>query len=241
MHLDLSTPERFAAWLRETPARILETVAGKRQALDGDDDPDVDLVIEVETTRAPAVVLAKVPLPRKPPRRPIRAGSIDDPAVSDLLDEMGGVWKTCGATDTRISPAEFCRLPKAPGRPVAIPPRELWPWMAALVRDVWTPMRERCGPLSVRGYRPPDYNAAVGGSRGSDHQWACAFDLRPSGGQSINLLKREAAKLYLQRGAELKLGFGGYAGNIHLGAGIRQRYWGDAGKWLKHVKAGPNG
>lgn len=225
---------------------LLDALAGRRQALDGPDDAPLDLDVEQalvdetepEITRVSesAPIVSKLPLPKAPPK-PIWVGDPLSAMGMKLLREMHGVWVICGATDTRITTREFCTLPKAPSRPIAIPPRALWPWTAALIRDVWTPLRDRVGAMNVRGYRPPSYNKAVKGSKRSDHQWACALDLRPAAGQSVRVLKREAARLYVERGADLELGFGGYAGNIHVGAGIRQRYWGDAGQWIRLARA----
>jgi hypothetical protein len=227
-------------WL-DTPARILADFQ-RRQARDGDDDPDVEVLLETgpdpardPTAGHPFAVPRREPLPRKPPD-PIAVGQPDEPELAELLWQMGEVWAMKGMRESHITPAEFCTMPKTPRRAVAIPPLALWPWTADFLREVWTPLRQAIGPMSVRGYRPPAYNKAVDGSPRSDHQWAIALDLRPAGGQSVDLLKKTAARFYLQNGARLKMGLGIYSNNIHVGAFMRQRHWGDAAAWIKHVK-----
>jgi hypothetical protein len=221
-------------------SHILDFLAGRRQALDGDDDPEIGrgdyswVDDEAEGDDSPPV-FELTPLPRKPPRALLIEGTTY-PKAAALLEEMEAVWRSLGATDDRITPVEFCALPKVPGRPVAILPRVTWPHKARLIREVWGTLRDVCGPLSVRGVRPAQYNAAVGGSRGSRHQWGQAYDLRASTPAKLERLKLEAARLYLQRGRELKLGLGVYRGNIHIDVGHRRRTWGDAARWLKKAR-----
>ena len=215
--------------------KYFDAVRGLHEALDGDDDPEI--VGYAGESSTPAANVAPRPLGTTPRPDPILVAA-RSPAIDDWLDEIGAAWAFRGVQDKRISPAEFCRLPKVPGDVYAIPPRRVWPLTAYFLRDVWTPLRDVCGPMSVRGYRPPQYNAAVGGSKRSDHLWACALDLRPADGQGVTVIKREATKLYIKRGADLKMGLGVYSGNVHVSAGIRRRHWRDAGKWIKRVKRG---
>ena len=136
---------------------------------------------------------------------------------------------------------EVTRMPKAPGQPVAIPPREFWPRMARTLRETFMPLRLAVGmPLSVRGYRPPDYNEAVGGAPRSRHQWFEAIDLRVVGGSLADRqrLALAAAALYVENGRAEKLGFAVYKDTltVHFDTGFRQRTWGEADHWIDQVR-----
>lgn len=119
---------------------------------------------------------------------------------------------------------EVCKLRKAPTLAYAIPPLSLWDRMIRTLRDVAEPLRAAYGePLRIlNGYRPSDYNAAVGGSRGSRHLYFEALDITAPG---MDKLRRIAADMYLERASE-SLGIGFYRGNIHVDIGYRRRHWG---------------
>lgn len=171
---------------------------------------------------------------------PIAVGRPDDPKVAPLLAEMDELFRAEGIDTAVVSAAEVTTMPKAPGQPVAIPPRDYWSRMAGTLRDVFMPLRRALGvPLSVRGYRPPSYNRAVGGAGGSRHQAFEALDIRISGDANTVAKRRElvdrAAEIYRDRGRDLKMGFGIYGklpspSHIHVDTGHQRRTWGDAAK-----------
>lgn len=76
---------------------------------------------------------------------------------------------------------EFVRSEKATEKGIDnTPPKEAEANIEALVDKVLDPLREAWGaPITVTsGYRCPELNKAVGGSRTSDHMNGCAADLR---------------------------------------------------------------
>ncbi|MCH9736089.1 MAG: hypothetical protein K0U78_16310 [Actinomycetia bacterium] len=169
--------------------------------------------------------------------RPLLVSQRGNPELEALLREMEDDWRSAGIDLSVITPAEVTRLPKAKAGTHAIPPRELWPNMVGTIRDVFMPIRAALGvPVSARGYRPPDYNEAVGGSPGSRHQDFSALDLRSEKPRDMALA---AAKIFAERGVQLDMGFGAYGyprpSNIHVDTGWRRRRWRDAKKYLDDV------
>ncbi|MCH9680371.1 MAG: hypothetical protein K0V04_02970 [Deltaproteobacteria bacterium] len=170
---------------------------------------------------------------------------MSDPEVAGLLAEMGELFEAEGVDLSVITPAEVTQMPKAGGA-IAIPPPAYWPRMALTLREVFMPLREAMGvPLAVRGYRPPDYNRAVGGAPKSRHQAFEALDIRVAGSHSTAGRRRELAErtaaLYRERGGALKLGFGAYGypipGNVHVDTGHQRRAWRDASRFVSHQRA----
>ncbi len=172
--------------------------------------------------------------------RPIAVGVPGDPKVAALLTEMNQFLAKNGVDTSVASAREFTLLPKTPEKVSAIPPREYWPAIATLLREVFVPLRKRMGmPLEIRGFRPVDYNAKVGGARYSRHIYATAMDIyvAPPNAttENKNRLKLEAASIYLNR-PDLKIGFGAYNSNVHLDWGWKRRTWKDGAKWVKAAK-----
>src|SRR5690606_4606091 len=120
---------------------------------------------------------------------------------------------------THFTAREVTRLRKAPGTVYAIPPLTLWDRMVRTLRDVAEPLRAAYGgPLRVlNGYRSSDYNAAVGGSKGSRHLYFEALDITASNMEKLRAL---VAEMYLTRVTE-PIGVGFYRGNIHVDIGYR--------------------
>ena len=98
-------------------------------------------------------------------------------------------------------------------------------------------LRNRLGfPLSIKnGYRPPDYNAAVGGASNSSHLRAAAIDIEPISvygtPENNRRAEIEGAKMWLQYPDSLS-GLGVYGGGrVHLDVfhpgGFGRRTWGD--------------
>ena len=171
---------------------------------------------------------------------PIIVGDPKNPDVASLLMEMEDLFRAQGVDLSVVTAEEVTRMPKAPGQPVAIPPREFWPRMAQTLRLVFMPLRAAMGkPLSLRGYRPADYNAAVDGAPGSRHQWFEGFDIRVVDGTAADRrrLATLAAQMYAERGAEYQMGLGIYKDTltVHGDTGYDQRTWGEADYWVDQV------
>lgn len=174
---------------------------------------------------------------------PIAVGMPSDPEVGALLAEMDALFEAQGVDTSLASAREVTKMPKAPGQPSAIPPKYLWPRMAATLRNLVIPLRLKMGiPFSLRGYRPADYNAAVGGVPGSRHQWFEGVDIYLAANntkENRRKLALEGAKMYLSLGPELKVGFGAYGSptpsNIHLDSGYDMRTWEEGDFYVAQV------
>lgn len=181
---------------------------------------------------------------------PIAVGFEDDPEIDALVREMQDEFVSRGVDLNVISVAEVTRMRKAPGGPLAIPPRSWWPKMARTITEVYMPLRYEAGvPFNITsGYRPPDYNKAVTcerevngecveWSRGSRHQGFEAIDFVPASG--ADAIARSAAHLYLQRGRDLKMGLGIYgwpATRLHIDTGHKRRTWENTRRYLDLVR-----
>lgn len=220
--------------------------AVKRRKGDGDDasqggptkeDPDDPQVPE--------------PKPKPDPKptgepEPIAVGQPGDPEIASLLDEMRTMFRDAGINTDQLSPYEVTVMPKTPNKTVAIPPREFWPRMVQTLVNVVQPLRTRMGiPFMLRGYRPPDYNAAVGGASNSRHIYFEGVDIYLVGPENTSQNRRklalEAARIYLQAPSSLRMGFGAYGkpspSNIHVDTGWKKRTWREAPYYIQQVKA----
>ena len=134
--------------------------------------------------------------------------------------------------DVHLFVEELCTMRKTAGRQCAVPHPILWPNMLFWIRNVWVTIRTAVGfPLQILNmYRPNDYNLAVGGAENSIHTKAGAGDLLPSDSYNTSknrwVLVDSASDLAVNKGKELKMGFGVYGApkapsDIHLDAGLR--------------------
>ncbi len=163
---------------------------------------------------------------------PISVGNPGEVRIASLLSEIDALLQDAGVLD--FSARELTTMPEAPGRPVAIPDRRDWPSLVQIAK-IAQKIRDQVGPLNVRGYRPSDYNAAVGGAPGSRHQWGQAIDFKISGKSDADRV--EVLRLALETAAsrpELRMGIGAYGSpprTVHIDAGgpknKRPALWGD--------------
>lgn len=179
------------------------------------------------------------------PLEPLYVGKRGDPELEALLTELDAALRA-GGVDKTLTAAELTKLPKW-GK-YAIPQRIYWPNLVHVARNAWNPIRRAMDePLSPRAYRPPDYNAAVGGkpykagaSRGSAHMRGEAIDIHASSSKARRKLAIITADLFVRRGDELKLGFGAYGkptpSNVHVDTGWRKRTWRDAQYYIAEAK-----
>ncbi len=177
-----------------------------------------------------------IPYGSSPPPDAMTSGSPYDPAIAPLLDELQGFLMDHEAlSGIGWSAKEITTMPKAPGRPVAIPVRGLWHLMVPTLA-LYERIRERLGqPCSLRGYRPPDYNAAVGGASKSAHLWFAALDVYAPV-EYRNELARIAADIFTSE-PDLQVGLGIYghphSSNIHIDVDAKgRRTWADTQQWL---------
>ena len=182
-----------------------------------------------------------------PPPKPVLVGLRTEPAIAAALAQLDGRLADAGVR--WVSAFELCRMPKAPGQPVAIPHPDLVPRILVTLAEVWMPIRQTFGrPIPTRAYRAPAYNAAVGGKSwtgnriGSLHMRFAALDLRcfrMSSGERRRLAAI-VADVYLQRGADVRMGFGAYGfpapHAMHIDTGHRRRVWRDAVRIVRRAR-----
>lgn len=123
------------------------------------------------------------------------------------------------------------------GGPLDVPvPREFMPNLKRLVSGGLEPLRVAYGApiIVVSGYRPPSYNASIGGALKSQHLTASAADIRP-----VVQTEREVARLLrlienMIADGELKQlgGLGVYPTFLHLDVRQRRRD-GSVTRWSK--------
>lgn len=162
------------------------------------------------------------------------SGDPKNPEIAALLIELDDFLASNGVNTAKVSAESLTRMRKAPrvdGRlPVAIPPRALWPNVlpAALYLSDFPEVF-----VIYNGYRPPDYNEAVGGAAGSLHQDFAAVDF-------YGAHDRSRAALALAFDHDNKRTPGGAAvygkakPSMHVDGGKR-RVWADMRHWLRKV------
>ena len=186
----------------------------------------------------PSELQIKIPPGTGKPLKAMLVGTPNDPEVAAVLGELKEFILAYDVPPLGWTPRELTTMPKAPGRPVAIPPRALWPNIVGTL-ELYTTLRRRMDvPLNIRGYRDRDYNAAVDGARRSQHLWFSGLDVYAPKGHK-HRLAREAARLFLELEDE-SIGFGAYRypypSNVHIDTGYRRRTWREAQKWIKTVQ-----
>lgn len=165
---------------------------------------------------------------------PIAVGDPSDPEIAVLLQELEAELFALGAPAAgNWTAREVTTMRKAPGQPVAIPPRALWPNMVPALQ-LFQQLRDEIGaPLKIgNGYRPPDYNAAVGGAPNSAHIYFAALDLDP-----LSEDRAAVALLSAQRyreGGNMGLGIYGAENpsRTHVDFGRGRRRWEDSQVWI---------
>lgn len=132
--------------------------------------------------------------------------------LQDLLDEHNIRYFRAGEL--------YSRTPESRDKTV-IPPEELWPNII-LTLQCADEIREMmgCPVWVISGYRSPEYNAAVGGSKTSEHMMFRALDLKVPG--QYERLKAVAASVMDHAyAAGYATGFGTYddAEFVHVDTG----------------------
>jgi len=174
-----------------------------------------------------------------PPPDPALVGNPNLPEIAEALRELEAWLKSQdGVPSSNWTAREITTMPKAPGQPVAIPPRSLWANMVSTLQ-IFSRIRRRMGvPLSLRGYRPLDYDRAVGGAKNSTHTYFNALDIRATSPEDKRRLAVIGAQEYLENPEE-KIGLGIYGpttpSNIHIDSGWRRRTWANSQDWIKKL------
>jgi hypothetical protein len=149
---------------------------------------------------------------------------------------LDGLQRTIqGAGIRNFSAAEVCRLNPArivpPEPTMVVPPKDFWPSiiptlrLAERMRAAWVDDVKlrgghvtRAGIAVVSGYRPPWYNARVGGALQSQHMRFTALDLRPVNGELGHFMRVASMTVASER--DLKaVGYGRYDTFIHIDTG----------------------
>jgi hypothetical protein len=174
------------------------------------------------------------------PPEPLAVGQRGDPEIEALLTEMNDEFRSYGVNLDWIDAAQVTEMRKTNGY-YAIPPREYWPRMAATVYYGFQPIRRALGiPVRITsGYRPADYNEAVGGAPGSRHQFFEALDMLPDSNWNDQAML--AAQLFVRDGERLRMGLGVYgspgaATNIHVDTGSAMRTWENGAWWVARAR-----
>ena len=181
------------------------------------------------------------------PQLALIAGDPKDPEVAALLQEFDDFLASQGAGKYTCA-EEMFRMPKAPKingrRPVAVPPKNLWPNAIPTLR-AFDELRSQWGrPLPIRGYRPVDYNAAVGGAPRSIHKRAGAIDIKIRDAGYTASERKDFALLaakYTLDHPDDQWGLGVYNDpptTVHLDTGYKRRSWENGRKYLDLARQG---
>lgn len=122
-----------------------------------------------------------------------------------------------------------------PGR--GFPTEKQWPNIVGALK-VADDLRERWGSAIkvVSGYRSPEYNAKVGGSKQSMHMEFKALDLQPANGKITEFQKLAEEVVAEWRKKGVNVGFGTYDTFVHIDAGAntgKNRTWDERSKSKK--------
>lgn len=180
--------------------------------------------------------------------KPIAVGIPEkDPHVKELLEEMDSYFqKTLSVPKERmhITALEVCTMRKTPGASCAIPHPSLWVNMAYTMDRYYLPIRWEYGdPLDITsGFRPEDYNRAVGGAKKSGHIGCMALDIQPAKYTLVNRVRLMiiSAKIHKAHGRACKGGLKIYGTaaaptRAHIDAGYKYRSLGQAGYYMKRT------
>ncbi len=181
------------------------------------------------------------------PQLALASGDPKDLEIAALLIEFDDYLASNGAGRYTCA-EEFFQMPEAPRidgrRPVAIAPRNLWPNAIPTLR-AFDDLRAQWGrPLPIRGYRPVDYNAAVGGAPRSIHQWGGAIDIKLKQAGYTASERQDFAVLaarYTLDNPAAKWGFGVYNDpptTVHLDTGYQRRSWENGATYLDLARQG---
>lgn len=116
------------------------------------------------------------------------------------------------------------------GPPFEVPPRKLWPNVAATLRFVRDHVVRAVGPVqAASAYRNPNLNVCAGGAVGSAHRDFSALDLVPAKPLDRRQIFDRMCRLHRLKGPANRVGLGFYAfTRFHVDTRSFRR-WGSAG------------
>lgn len=183
--------------------------------------------------------------------KPIIVGEATDPEVAPYMALLATRFITANVHPS-IKVFDLVVMSKAPlkdgpdpdniaTRPVAIPPLAYWDNLvnsATLVTKVIETQQLDTSLLRYTGYRPEDYNKAVGGAAGSSHQWASGIDtwLKPGAMTHKNgeMLRMSFARYFVKQPKQ-PIGFGAYTWDVHFDLAGR-RTWNRGAEYAAKAK-----
>jgi hypothetical protein len=194
------------------------------------------------------------------PLKPAAVGEATDPEVAPLLAAFDARLATAGVNLKRINAFKLFVMSKAPlvdgpdedddaTRPVAVAPLEYWDRLVEIAVFVNDVDAAELGDLDMRytGYRPADYNKAVGGAPDSQHIWGWAIDgwlpkkLIAQGGRKLTeareRMRMAVARAIVHSPKKNRFGFGVYTNDFHADLGRdRLTHWEHGEEYLEKAE-----
>lgn len=181
--------------------------------------------------------------------KPIVVGPPSSPLVAPYLALLAKEFLEAGVDIELITPLALTVMSKAPKqqgeRPVAIPPQNMWEGLAqiAAIDSQIAHQGLMDIPSRFTGYRPKDYNQAVGGAPKSRHIYGDAIDwwlTKPNAADRERLRTAVARYVVTHKNASYGFGFGVYTNDIHLDIGRKAGTvvtWEQGKKYIDKAKA----
>lgn len=175
--------------------------------------------------------------------KPIYVGRRGDAQLEELLDDLDAFLRANAIDTSIVSASELTVMPKTDGPAYAIPDRSMWPNILGASRLVMEVRHELGFPLRLSGFRPADYNKAVGGAPKSQHVGFRAIDYRPVNEHNNTANRRKLAlvsgRIFLANPTRaIGLGLYGYPtpSNGHFDTGYIRRTWEETKLYLADLK-----
>jgi len=142
----------------------------------------------------------------------LRAKRVHDILPTWQILRTASMWKVCN------------------GPPFEVPPRKLWPNLAATLRFVRDSVRPALGSVqAVSAYRNPGLNVCARGSANSAHRDFSALDLVPAKDLTRRQIFHQMCRVHGGKGPATGVGLGFYAfARFHVDTRSFRR-WGSAG------------
>ena len=142
----------------------------------------------------------------------LRAKRVHDILPTWQILRTASMWKVCN------------------GPPFEVPPRKLWPNLAATLRFVRDAVRPALGSVqAVSAYRNPELNVCARGSANSAHRDFSALDLVPAKDLTRLQIFHQMCRVHGAKGPTVGVGLGFYAfARFHVDTRSFRR-WGSAG------------
>lgn len=180
--------------------------------------------------------------------KPLVVGPPSSALVAPYIALLIKEFQEHGADTSLVVPMiTMTKAPKQQGqRPVAVPPQNMWAGLATVAGIVTIVKSQSLQGVSTRttGYRPQDYNAAVGGAAKSRHIFGDAADvwLNDPNEENREKLRMGFARYIVShsKSSGLGFGFGVYTNDIHIDVGRKAGQivtWKQGKKFIDKAKA----